>query len=166
MLHAAAISLPKYKLIQLPEYLLLRRNTLRHACFPTLRSVQIRHDALHIPRKKHLPSFQAIVGCCWRQLVPFSVFYNLIYSLKEQAKKGTSTPKKGTSPRMTSLFKSIPEGDICLPRLFSTLRIVLYKPRQKLSTIDLFRQHLLTTGLESGSSLIGFHCHQRLDTFA
>lgn len=45
----------KYKLIQLPEYLCLRRKTLRHACFPTLRSVQIRHDALHIPRKIHLP---------------------------------------------------------------------------------------------------------------
>jgi len=115
------------KLIQFCEYLLLRSDTLRHACFPTLRSVQIRHDALHIPQEIHLPCTQTIVGCCWRQFVPFSVFYNLIYSLKEQAKKGTSTPKKGTSPRMTSLFKSIPEGDICLPCLLCTLRVVIYE---------------------------------------
>lgn len=97
------ISLPKYKLIQFPEYLRLRSNTLRHTRFPALCTVQIRHDALHIPRKIHLPCIQAIVSCCWRWLVPFSVFKFLINSLRVQAKreqvlqKRNKYPTKGTS---------------------------------------------------------------------
>ena len=78
----------KYELIQFPKYLRLRRNTLRHACFATLRAVQIPHDRIHIPRKIHLPCIQAIVGCCRRQLVPFSVLLIFFNSSKEQAKGG------------------------------------------------------------------------------
>jgi len=37
---------------------------------------------------------------------------------------------------MTSLFKSIPEGDICLPCLLCALRIVLDEPRQELGIVD------------------------------
>lgn len=52
---AAVYFLSKYKLVQLLTYLLLRRKTLLHTCFPTLRSVQIPHDRCHIPREIHLP---------------------------------------------------------------------------------------------------------------
>jgi hypothetical protein len=92
---------PKYKLIQFPEYLLLRRDTLRHACFPTLRSVQIPHYRCHFPLEIYLPSFQAIVGCCWRQLVPFSVFKFLINSLRVQAKREQVLQKR-TRPCINS----------------------------------------------------------------